>query len=190
MRLILKVLGTILVLSLLAGVAKEVNGDDPKKVVPLGGKKLLIPTDTPKNVFAVTKAALEELGYESWYQSCVLGQARSLLTPSEAEEFDLLSKEQRDEISLNLMLKAGPRCEHGGRDIIDPDATSTQLSYVKAQTAETFKQLLAKEGFSWHARTCVASKIKYASDAQMLELANGTLASKEALLVSYIKRCG
>lgn len=186
-RLILKVLGTILVLLMVAGFLKGLAGNDnsdPQRVIRIGEKTLELPDDTPHGVFAVTRAAMEQLGYKTWYRNCIVGQAERLLTPREARELGREPKSQ-----LSIILKAQPHCEVPGKDVLNPEATSTQLAFLKEQTAISFGLLLAKEGVGSHRRTCISNKIRYASDVDILELANGSRPAQEALVLRFINRC-
>ena len=155
-----------------------------RRVVPIGERELEIPADTPHNVFAVTRATMKGLGYAPWYRNCIVGQTERQLTPSEAKELT-----QTPQGALSVVLKAEPHCEDPGRDILISGVSSEQLSFLREQTAKSLKLLLAQEGFSANKRECIAHQIRYAPDAQTLQLADGSVSVQEALMVAFLKRC-
>jgi hypothetical protein len=190
-KLILRVLVAVLALLVIGGTIKGLVHDTPKreKIVRVGGRVLTIPTDTPKNVFAVTRAAMKQMGYLPWYQDCIIGQAERLLTPAEARRLMRAPKSKRNDAELTLILKAGPHCEEPGRATVNPNATPRQLSIIRFQSAETVRLLFAKEKLSSRFQTCASRQIRHATDAETLELANGSPAVQEAALLRLLKPC-
>lgn len=192
MKIILRVAGVILVLLAIVGTITggwTANQPDPtpEKFIQLGGKRLVIPPDTPRNVFAVTEAAMQQIGMEPWYRACVIRQAERLLSPAEAKR--LARSPQVSQANLEVMLKAQPHCDDSRRNILDPQASPSQLSFVRAQTAESFRALFAEEGAGDRLQDCVATQIQRATDKQILALANAPEAIQESIVLTLLNPC-
>jgi hypothetical protein len=193
-KLVLKTGGAVLVLLVILGTGRAIlNNDEPevRKVVVVAGHKITIPTDTKRNIFAVTEALLVKVGYRPWYRNCIIGQAERLLTQREAERFRNLSESRLSKKSAELMEKAAPNCEQPGRQIIDPDATSEQVAIVRLQTAHIFGQLLNEdETVSSTLRNCAVAQLNQTSDAEVIRLVNSSEADRQAQYVQLFKPCG
>lgn len=191
MKLVLKVVISVLVLLLIAGTVEALFHSAPtrKRVMVIAGREVTIPADTPRNVFAVTKAAMGQIGFRPWYRNCIIGQAERFLTPREARALAGSPNPQKERLALNLAFKVQSNCVEPGRDIVDPNVNSVQLSILRVQIAETVRLELAKERSSQRLQTCAANQIKHSTDAQTLELVNGSKTAQEALLLRLVKPC-
>ncbi len=190
-RHILTALVSVIVLLFVAGAIKRLVHDAParQRAVLIAGREVSIPADTPRNVFAVTKAAMKELGFKSWYRNCVIGQAERLLTPTEAKALTGTLNPQKETLALNLAFKVQPNCEEPGREVVDASATPFQLSILKAMGAKTTRLEFAREGLGPRLQTCGADRIRHATDAQILELENGSISAQEAVVLKLVKPC-
>ncbi|HET7588671.1 MAG TPA: hypothetical protein VFK14_00585 [Solirubrobacterales bacterium] len=189
-RLVLAALVSVIGLLFLAGTLNGfVQGAPDQRVVVIAGREVPIPNDTPRNVFSVTKAAMEQIGFEPWYRNCVIGQAERLLTPAEANALTGPPNPQKEDLALSLALKAQPNCEEPGRELVDASASSFQLSVLKAQEARTIGLVLARENTSRQLQACAENRINDSTDAQILELVNGSNAAREVLVLRLVKPC-
>ena len=121
MKTVLRVIGMMVVLSLIGGGLKRLTGGgSPTKVVEVGNMEVTIPDSTPHGLLAVTKALLAQTAYVPSYQACLLRQAHRLLTPTAAKEYETLptGKQQREESAF--MEKVLPHCDRPGQTIINP----------------------------------------------------------------------
>jgi hypothetical protein len=191
MRLISRTVVAVLALLLIAGAVRALTGGTsaPRKIVRIGDTELTLPADTPKNVWAVTRAAMNQLAYRPWYRDCIIEQAKRFVTPAQARQFVQEPGSGAERSALTLILKAEPRCERPGREAVDPSATSAQLSAIRDQIAEALRLFLEKEGSARRLTTCAVERMKHATDGQTLEMVNGTTAAREAVSAVLLNAC-
>jgi hypothetical protein len=192
-KIVLRVIGAILLLSFLGAVGKNIaggNSHDP--VIHLGKTAITIPGDTRPNVLAVTRALLEQTAYEPWYQHCVVQQAGKNMSRLEFEEFSNYSAEEKQRIGLRLMAEGVPACERErrGRDVVNPNASHSDLALLKWETAKSTKLLFLKDGKIKNSEArCFSRQLGQMTDAQTLTLANSQEKVQEAIFEELFAAC-
>jgi hypothetical protein len=190
-RLVLAALVLVIGLLFLTGTINGLVQGPPaqKRIVVIAGREIPIPSDTPRDVFATTKAAMGQIGFKPWYRNCVIGQAERLLTPGEAKAVTGAPTPRKEQLALSLTFQAPLNCEQPGREAVDASASSFQLTIIKAVVAQTVRLALAKENMSRQLQACAENRVKHSADAQILELVNGSNAAREVLALRLVKPC-
>ncbi len=141
------------------------------------------------DVFGKLDTLLAKFPYTDAYRECLLEHARDQVNEAEVEEFAELPDPERQRKTLELAFGVSTKCEKSGQDAIDANGTPAQMKLLRAGYVSTLAQLAAKEGFPEAATECVAGAAGKLSDAELIEIGNGSKKRREAILLGVFKGC-
>jgi hypothetical protein len=179
-----------LVAAALVGAVLVVGcGSSSDQTLSVGNGQQITVSGEVHGFYAELEEILDQFPYQHWYVACVIGEAKKILGPTEAEELEELPEDERRQKAQKAITEAEPACEKTGRPTIDPNASSAEIELLRASSIPGIIEFAETNGMSSTQVACVQSFFSKLPDRKIIELRNGTDKAREGILVSVFRPC-